>query len=134
LKAKPETVDEYLDRVDDADKRAALEKLRKIVRAAAPKAIETVTYRVPVFKLNGMLVGFAAAKDHCAFYPCSGKTVNSLKNELKSYNTSKGTIRFQPNNPLPATLVRKIVKIRIAENAAKCAARLQKARMAQRRK
>jgi uncharacterized protein YdhG (YjbR/CyaY superfamily) len=114
--------------VQDPDKRAALEKLRKIIKAAAPNAIETITYRVPVFKQDGMLVGFAAAKDHCAFYPCSGSTVSQLKNDLKNYETSKGTIRFQPDKPLPIGLVRKIVKIRIAENAAKCAARLRKAR------
>jgi uncharacterized protein YdhG (YjbR/CyaY superfamily) len=127
MKAKPKTIDEYLENVDELQ-RAALEKLRKTIKAAAPKAEETITYQIPIFRLNGMLVGFASAKKHCAFYPCSGSTVDTLKDELKNYETSKGTIRFQPGKPLPAALVRKIVKIRIAENAAKCAARLLKAR------
>ena len=88
----------------DEEKRAALERLRKIIKAAAPKAEESITYQIPVFRLNGMLVGFAAARNHCAFYPCSGSTVATLKDELKAYETSKGTIRFQPwsaqNEPL----------------------------------
>lgn len=132
MKAKPKTIDEYLENVDDSQ-RAALEKLRKTIKATAPKAEETITYQIPIFRLNGMLVGFAAAKNHCAFYPCSGSIVAALKDELKDYETSKGTIRFQPGKPLPAALVRKIVKIRIAENAVKCEARLLKARKPPRR-
>jgi uncharacterized protein YdhG (YjbR/CyaY superfamily) len=75
-----------------------------------------------------MLVGFAAARNHCAFYPCSGSTVETLKDELKNYETSKGAIRFQPAKPLPIALVRKIVRMRIAENAAKCQAGVRKTR------
>ncbi len=66
-----------------------------------------------------MLVAFGAAAKHCAFYPMSSSTVEDLKDELKAYETSKGTIRFQPEKPLPAALVRKIVKLRLAENAAR---------------
>jgi uncharacterized protein YdhG (YjbR/CyaY superfamily) len=124
---KPTTIDEYLQLLPD-EQRAALERLRKIVHAAAPEAVETITYRVPVFKQNGMLVGFGAAKDHCAFYPCNGAVVEKFKKELKNFETSKGTIRFQPEKPLAVALVKKIVKMRIAENDAKCAARLAKAR------
>jgi uncharacterized protein YdhG (YjbR/CyaY superfamily) len=123
----PKTIDEYLANVDP-DKRAALERLRSIVKAAAPKAQEAITYRIPMFRLNGMLVGFAAAKDHCSFYPCDSTTIKSLKAVLKNYKTSKGAIQFQPGKPLPAALVKKIVKARVAANAATCAERLRKAR------
>jgi uncharacterized protein YdhG (YjbR/CyaY superfamily) len=99
-----------------ADKRAALEKLRKDIRAAAPKAEECISYGLAAFRLNGkFLVAFGAAANHCAFYP--GATVQAHKDELKEYDTSKGTIRFQPNNPLPATLVRKLVRARVADRA-----------------
>ncbi len=114
-KSKPETIDDYLDRVP-ADKRAVLEKLRKTIKAAAPKAQECISYQIPAFRLNGVLVGFGASVDHCAFYPFSGTIVGAHKAELKGYETSKGTIRFHPDKPLPATLVRKIVKARLAEN------------------
>ncbi len=72
---------------------------------------------LPAFRLNGMLVAFGATANHCAFYPMSSSTVAAYKDELKDYDTSKGTIRFQPDKPLPAALVRKLVKARIAENA-----------------
>jgi uncharacterized protein YdhG (YjbR/CyaY superfamily) len=115
---KPTTVDEYLAPVSP-DKRAALEKLRKTIRAAAPDAEERISYGMPVFRQNGMLVGFGAAANHCAFYLLSGSAIESHKKELEKYDTSKGTIRFQPEKPLPAVLVRKLVKARIAENAAR---------------
>ena len=112
----PKSIDEYLAGLSD-EKRAALERLRKIIRAAAPKAEECISYRLPAFRLNGKpLVAFGAAANHCAFYPMSGSTVEEHKDELKEYETSKGTIRFQPDKPLPAALVRKLVKARIAEN------------------
>ena len=113
---KPKTIDEYLAALSD-DKRAALERLRKTIRATAPKAEECISYRLPAFRLDGkMLVAFGAAAHHCAFYPMSSSTVAAHKDELKDYDTSKGTIRFQADNPLPAALVRKLVKARIAEN------------------
>jgi uncharacterized protein YdhG (YjbR/CyaY superfamily) len=116
MAGKPKTIDEYLAVVSD-DKRAALEKLRKTIRAAAPKAEECISYRLPAFRLNGKnLVAFGATAKHCAFYPMSGSTVATHKEELKNYDTSKGTIRFQAADPLPATLVRKLVKARIVEN------------------
>ena len=99
-----------------ADKRRALEKLRKEIKAAAPKAEECISYGVPGFRLNGRLVAsYAASAKHCAFYP--GSIVQQFKKELKGYDTAKGTIRFTPDEPLPATLVRKIVKARIAQRA-----------------
>jgi len=111
MKAAPKSINAYLGRLD-RDKRAALQKLRKDVRAAAPRAEECISYQMPGFRLDGkMLVWFGAAAHHCSFFP--GATVSAFKNDLKAYKTSKGTIRFDPAHPLPATLVRKIVKARI---------------------
>lgn len=112
---KPKTIDDYLAALSD-EKRAALEKLRKTIRAAAPMAEECISYRIPAFRQNGMLVGFGATANHCAFYLMSASTVEAHKDKLKDYDTSKGTIRFQADNPPPATLVRELVKARIAEN------------------
>ena len=111
-KAEIKTIDDYLAVVSDV-KRAALERLRKTIRAAAPGAEECISYQIPSFRLDGKyLVGFGAAANHCAFYP--GTVLNAYKADLKEYDTSKGTIRFQADKPLPATLVRKLVKDRIA--------------------
>ena len=110
------TIDDYLTALGK-DERAALEKLRKAIRAAAPKAEECISYRLPAFRLNGKpLVAFGAAKNHCAFYPMSSSTIRAHQSKLKDYSTSKGTIRFPASHPLPTTLVRKLVKARIAEN------------------
>ena len=118
MTTKPKTIDEYLAALGD-DKRAALQKLRKTIRAAAPKAEECISYQLPAFRQNGMLVGFGATANHCAFYLMSSSTVAVHKDELKNYDTSKGTIRFQADKPLPVALVRKLVKARIAENVAR---------------
>ena len=115
MAAKPKTIDEYLAALSE-DKRAALEKLRKTIRAAAPKAEECISYQLAAFRQNGMLVAFGATANHCAFYLMSSTTVEAHKDELKDYDTSKGTIRFQADKPLPVALVRKLVKARIAEN------------------
>ena len=116
MAGKPRTIDEYLAALSE-DKRAALEKIRTAIRAAAPKAEECISYRLPAFRLDGrMLVAFGATTNHCAFYPMSSSSVEDHTDELKGYDTSKGTIRFQADKPLPATLVRKLVKARIAEN------------------
>ncbi|PYL00394.1 MAG: hypothetical protein DME32_10955 [Verrucomicrobia bacterium] len=110
---KPATHDEYLGSVS-ADKRAALQKLRKAIKTAAPNAEECISYQLPAFRLSGkFLVAYGAAANHCAFYP--GSVITGLKNDLKNYDTSKGTIRFPAEKPLPATLVRKLVKLRMAE-------------------
>ena len=113
---KPKTIDEYLAALRD-DQRVVLGKLRKTIRAAAPHAEECISYQIAAFRQNGMLVGFGATPKHCAFYLMSSSTVAAHKAELKAYDTSKGTIRFQPKKPLAAALVRKLVKARIAENA-----------------
>ena len=115
ITTKLETIDEYLAALSD-DKRAALEKLRKSIRTVAPSAEECISYQLPAFRKKRMLVGFGATGNHCAFYLMSSSMVEAHKDELKDYDTSKGTIRFQADNPLPTALVRKLVKARIAEN------------------
>jgi len=111
-------IDEYLESVP-ADARAALEKLRQQIRAAAPRAQEVISYQIPAFKLDGrVLVWFAAFKNHCSFFP-GAAAIKAFEDELSGYQTSKGTVRFLANKPLPATLVRKLVKHRVAENEAR---------------
>lgn len=114
---KASTIDEYLAGVSD-DQRSALEKIRQTIKAAAPGAEECISYGLPAFRLDGRpLVAFGAAAKHCSFYPMSPATIEAHERELAAYETSKGTIRFQPEKPLPASLVRKLVKARIAESA-----------------
>ena len=109
------TIDEYLAPLPP-DKRAALQWLRRHIAAAAPGAEECISYGIPAFRLDGkLLVHFAAAAKHCAFYP--GAVVESFRHELQGYETSKGTVRFQPGAPLPAALVKKLVKVQIARRA-----------------
>ena len=112
-------IDQYLATVPE-DARATLEKIRQTVRAAAPRAVEAIWYQIPTFKLDGRaLVGFAAFKNHCSFFPMSMAVMRTYHDELNSYDTSKGTIRFPVGKPLRATLVKKIVKARIKENEAR---------------
>lgn len=115
MATKPRTIDEYLAALTP-DKRAALEKVRRAVHAAAPGAEECISYGMPAFRLNGKLIaGFRAAADHCSYHPMSGETVATLNAELAGYETSRGTIRFETGDGLPAALVRKLVKARLAE-------------------
>lgn len=107
--------DEYLARVPD-EFRAALEKLRQTIGSIVPEAVEVISYQIPTFKLKGrMLVSYAAFSDHCSFFPGAGP-LHEHQTELKSFQTSKGTIRFTPNKPLSASLVKKLVKSRIRLN------------------
>jgi uncharacterized protein YdhG (YjbR/CyaY superfamily) len=118
MSTKPQTIDEYLALLS-SDKRAALEKLRKDIKSAAPKAEECISYQMPGFRLNGrMLASFAAWANHCAFYP-GRYPLEAHSKELNRYDTSKGTLRFPIESPLPATLVRKLIKARIEQNTAK---------------
>lgn len=111
----PATIDGYLAALSD-EKRAALERLRKAIRAAAPRAEECISYQMPAFRLDGkMLVWFGASANHCSFYP--GAVVQGFKRELAAFQISKGTVRFQPSKPLPLALIRKLVKARIAQRA-----------------
>jgi uncharacterized protein YdhG (YjbR/CyaY superfamily) len=114
-KGRAKTVDGYLASLSE-EKRVALEKLRQRIRAAVPRAEDCISYGIPAFRLDGrVLVWYAAAANHCSFFP--GAVVADLAGELEGYDTSKGTIRFSPDKPLPAALVRKLVKARIAKIA-----------------
>jgi uncharacterized protein YdhG (YjbR/CyaY superfamily) len=98
--------------------RAALEKLRRDIRAAAPAAEECISYDIPGYCLGSrLLVSFGAAKNHCAFYP-GAHPIRTHENELAGYDLAKGTIRFPADKPLPVRLVKKLVKTRIAEYSA----------------
>ena len=110
-------IDDYLDKLPN-DRQALLQKLRKAIHSAAPGVEECTSYGLPAFRLDGkVLVLFGAAANHCSFYPGSGTAVAALKDELTAYTTSKGAIHFDAKRTLPARLVQKIVKYRIAENA-----------------
>jgi len=116
---KPGSVEEYLAALPE-DQRAALERLRSTVKAAAPEATEAIAWQMPAFKHRGRtLVGYAAFKDHCSFFPMSGAVMERFEDELEPFRTSKGTIRFTVDRPLPKALVRKLVKARIAEEEAR---------------
>ncbi len=115
MAAKPKTFDDCLAAAS-ADQRAALEKLCTVIRLAVPKAEECVSYGLAAFRLDGKpIAGLSASANHCAYFPMSGSVVETLKDDLKSYETSKGAIRFPADKPLPAALVRKLLKARIAE-------------------
>jgi uncharacterized protein YdhG (YjbR/CyaY superfamily) len=118
MAAKPQTIDDYLEPLS-SEKRSALEKLRRAIKSAAPQAEECISYQVPGFRLDGrLLVSFGAAAKHCSFYP-GAHPIKAHQDDLKKYDTSKGTIRFPVDRPLPAGLVRKLVKTRIKEYATK---------------
>ena len=115
--AKPQTINEYLARVSP-EKRVALNKLRRTIRTAFPRAEECISYGIPAFRLDGRVVAwFAAAAHHLSFFP--GGVLEPFEEELKDYQTSKGTVRFQPDHPLPAGLVRRMINARIARTAAR---------------
>ena len=111
----PKDIDDYLRRYPD-NVRSTLGMLRKWIKEAAPKSEEAITFHIPTYKYKGSLVGFGATKKHCAFYVMSNTALKSFKEELKDYDTSTGTIRFPHDTPLPAKLVKRIVKERIMEN------------------
>jgi uncharacterized protein YdhG (YjbR/CyaY superfamily) len=117
LSPAPKNVDEYIASAP-AQMRAGLEQLRKSIRAAAPKAEEGISYGVPTFKYEGMLCSFGAAKNHLSFYGASTALLDGLDGELAAYDTAntKGTIRFSPDQRIPTALIKKLVKIRVAEN------------------
>ena len=113
---KATTVDQFLSEVPEPQ-RAALQDLRQTIKAAAPGATELINYGVPMFRLDGRnLVSFAAAKNHCSFYVQSPAVMEAHAADLASFKTSKGTVIFTPDSPIPPELVTKLVKARIAEN------------------
>ena len=113
MKSPAASIDDYLSKLP-AEQRLALETLRGQIRAVVPRADETISYGLPTFKLSGNLVHFGAAARHCAFYP--GAVIDQFAERLAGFETSKGTIRFQPENPLPPELVRDIVTYCVARN------------------
>jgi uncharacterized protein YdhG (YjbR/CyaY superfamily) len=117
-RAKATNVDDFLASVPPSE-RAVLEDLRRTIRAAAPDATELINYGVPMFRLNGSnLVSFGAGKDHCSFYVMSPAVMEAHATDLAGFKTSKGTVNFTADGPIPAALVTKLVRARIAENEA----------------
>lgn len=113
------SVEEYIAAVPD-ERRPALEELRRTVNAAAPEATETIAYQMPALRSHGgqFLVSYAAYKAHYSLFPASGAVIEALGEAIEPYLAGKGTIRFPADKPLPTALVTKIVKVRVAENAA----------------
>jgi len=114
-KAVPKTIDDYLAKVPEPQ-RTTLAKVRQVIQSVLPAdATEAISYRIPCVKFKGMLVGYAAFTDHCSLFGMSSTLLGPFKEELKNYSTSKGTIRFAVDEPLPAALIKKLVKSAIAE-------------------
>jgi uncharacterized protein YdhG (YjbR/CyaY superfamily) len=111
------TIDEYVATFPE-NVQNILEELRQAIRESAPEAEEAISYQMPAFKLNGILVWFAAFKNHVGFYPKTS-AIEAFKEELSSYEISKGTIRFPINKPIPFDLVKKIVRYRVKQNLGK---------------
>jgi uncharacterized protein YdhG (YjbR/CyaY superfamily) len=111
--ATAKSVDEYLAGIAEPA-RSTLTRMREVIRSAVPaEAIETISYGIPTFKYKGSLVWFAAFSDHCSLFPTAA-VIEAFRDELKGYQISKGTIRFPVDKPLPAALLRKLVKARVA--------------------
>jgi len=112
---RAKTIDEYLATVSGS-KRIALEKLRKTIRSIVPKAAECISYGIPAYRLDGAVVaGFCATAKGCSYLPFSGSTLGELGDELAGYEMTKSSLHFLPDEPLPPSLVRKLLKARIAE-------------------
>ena len=112
-----ETIDEYIETFPK-DVQSILEKMRQTIRRAAPEAEEAISYQIPVFKLNGNLVWFAAFKNHIGFYPMI-TAIQAFKKELSRYKGAKGSVQFPMEKPIPYDLVKKIVRFRRKENLEK---------------
>lgn len=117
-KGAPKNVDEYLAGVPEPA-RSTLSKMREAIRSALPpEATETISYRIPAFKHKEVPLWFAAFSGHCSLFP-TASVIEAFKNELKGFSTSKGTIQFPADRPLPTALVKKLVKARVAQNESK---------------
>jgi uncharacterized protein YdhG (YjbR/CyaY superfamily) len=115
MSEKPNNIDQYLATLPD-DRRATLENLRRSIQTAAPRAEETFSYGIPAFRLDGRtLIWFAAWKQHYSIYPMSEAVRHEHRVELEGFETSKGTIRFPADEPLPFDLISRLVKARIVE-------------------
>ena len=117
ISTKPTNINEYIATFPEETQKL-LEELRFIIKEAAPDAEEGISYQMPAFRLNGILVYFAAYKNHIGFYP-TGTGIANFKDEIKAFKNSKGTVQFPLNNPLPIDLISKIVKFRVNENLIK---------------
>jgi uncharacterized protein YdhG (YjbR/CyaY superfamily) len=118
-KGTAKTIDEYLARVPEPA-RSTLNKVRAAIRSAAPaETTEAISYGIPTFKYKGPLVAFGAFAKHCSLFPMGASVLNAFERELKDFRVSKGTLHFPVDKPMPATLVKKIVKARIAQNELK---------------
>jgi uncharacterized protein YdhG (YjbR/CyaY superfamily) len=121
--ASPTSVDDYLATLPE-DRRAAVSELRQTIRAAAPEATEAIAYNMPAFRTHGQfLVSYAAYKAHYSLFPASAAVIEALGDEVKPYLAGKGTIRFRADEDIPVATITKIVKVRLAENAAHARAR-----------
>ncbi len=110
------TVEEYLANTPEPAQ-SALKHIRAVIRSVVPKeTTEVISYGIPMFKFNGMLVGYAAFKKHCSLFPTGSRVLDLFEKELAGYRTSKGTIQFAPDRPLSDALVKKIVRARVKEN------------------
>jgi uncharacterized protein YdhG (YjbR/CyaY superfamily) len=115
-KASAKSIQEYLARVPEPG-RSTLTKVRAVIRSVVPaETTEVISYGIPTFKYKRGLVAFAAFRDHCSFFPLGSSVLDAFKEELKGFRVSKGTLHFPLDRPLPAALVKKIVKARIAQN------------------
>jgi uncharacterized protein YdhG (YjbR/CyaY superfamily) len=114
--AAAKTVDEYLANTPEPA-RSTLKHIRAVIKSVVPKeTTEVISYRMPMFKYNGMLVGYAAFKNHCSLFPTGSGVLDQFEKELKGCRTSKGTIQFPSDQPLPDALLKKIVRARVKEN------------------
>ena len=112
----PKTVDEYLAKVPEPA-RSTLTHIRKVIRSVVPpEATEVISYNIPIFKYNGMLIGYAAFSKHCSLFPTGSGVIEKFKKELAGYKTSRGTIQFPSDKGFPDALLKKIVKARVKEN------------------
>ena len=122
----PKNIDEYIDQYPE-NISGLLQKVRDVIREAAPDAEEKISYGMPAFAQEGILVYFAAAKSHLGFYPTSSG-IEQFKHEFGTYKWSKGAVQFPYNKPIPFELIRRIVQFRIAENLLKAEARKKKSK------
>jgi uncharacterized protein YdhG (YjbR/CyaY superfamily) len=112
---KPSTIDEYLATVGE-ERRRALEALRRQIRSILPEAEECISYGLPAFRLHGVVVaGFSGTVKGCSYFPFSGSTLKTLAHQVRGYEQTKGSLHYRPQEPLPITLVRRLIKTRIAE-------------------
>lgn len=108
------TVDQYFSNIPSEEARAALQRLREIIKSEAPDAEEVISYGIPTYKLNGFVASIAAFKNHCSFFP--GHTVRDFSAELTGFKTLRGTVQFKPSSPIPEDLVRRMIQARLEEN------------------